>query len=409
MESIALAALVVLGYGLVSGRLEGTSVTGPMLFVAAGLALGGHGLGILETGFDQEGVRILAEATLVVVLFTDAIAIRLPQLEREIALPARLLGLGLPLTIAVATGVGALVLERLSLWETALVAAILAPTDAALGQAVVADERVPQRIRQTLTTESGLNDGLVLPVVTLFAALAAGTATAEPAVHWARFAAEQIGYGLSVGVIVGALGGRAVDRAVRAGWMDGVFRQLGTLAIGVGAFAASELVGGNGFIAAFLAGLAFGQVARDQCPHVADFAEDQAHLLALLTFLLFGAILVGPALDDLTPPIALYTLASLTVVRGVPVALSLLGAGLDREAVAFVAWFGPRGLASILFAVFALQQVALPHGDQVLTVVTWTVLLSVLAHGLTAAPWAGGLGARHRSRDPAGSLAPGDS
>lgn len=236
---------------------------------------------------------------------------------------AMLGGQGLPLTIAAGTAVGAALLKDLSIWGAALVAAVLAPTDAALGQAVVEDEQVPARLRETLATESGVNDGIVLPIVMLFAALAASGTELQPAGHWVGFAARQVGYGL---------------------------------ALGVGAFSAAETVGGNGFIAAFTAGLAFGHVARDQGPHVADFAEDQSHLLALVTFLLFGAILVGPALEDLTPPIGLYAVLSLTAVRGIPAALSLLGAGLDREAVAFLTWFGPRGLASILFAVFALQE-----------------------------------------------------
>jgi NhaP-type Na+/H+ or K+/H+ antiporter len=398
VESIALAAVAILGYGLVSARLHSTPITGPMVFLGVGMLFSETGLGVLELDFEQTAVRVLAEATLVVVLFTDAIMIRLPQLQREIAIPARLLGVGLPLTIVAGTAVGALLLD-VSLWEAALIAAILAPTDAALGKAVVTDERIPGRIRQALSTESGINDGVVLPVVTLFLALAIATGSEDPesSVHWLRYAAEQIGFAVLVGAVLGAVGGRAVDHAVRAGWMDGLFRQLSTLAIGVAAFAVSHLVGGNGFIAAFVAGLAFGQVARDQCPHVADFAEDQGELLSLLTFLLFGAALAAPALDELSPQIALYAVLSLTVVRILPVSISLVGARLDRKAVALAGWFGPRGLASILFGIVVLEESSMTPEDPVLLVVTWTVLLSVVVHGMTAAPLARRYGGQHET------------
>ncbi|MEX2550514.1 MAG: cation:proton antiporter, partial [Nitriliruptoraceae bacterium] len=264
-------------------------------------------------------------------------------------------------------------------------------TDAALGEAVVTDGRVPRRIRQTLSTESGLNDGTVLPLVMLFLALAASAQGLESAAYWIRFILEQIGLGVLLGALGGAAGGTLIDRAVRAGWMTPLFRQLGTLALAVTAFASAEWVGGNGFVAAFSAGLAFGQVARDQCPHVADFAEDEGHLLELVTFLLFGAILAGPAITEATVATVGYAILSLTVVRMVPVALSLMGSGLPFRQVAFVSWFGPRGLASILFALVVLEEAALSRTPQILTVVTWTVLLSILAHGLSAAPWAAAL------------------
>ncbi len=393
MESVALVALAILGYGLVSGRL-GTVVTGPIVFTAFGLLLGGAGFGVLELGSDETGVRILAEATLVVILFTGAISIRLPELEREIALPARLLGIALPLSIVLGTGVATLLFGGLGIWEAALIGAILAPTDAALGEVVVTDDRVPRRIRQTLSTESGLNDGIVLPIVMLFLALAARAEGQESAGYWIGFIVEQIGFGGLVGALGGAVGGVLIDRAVRAGWMNPVFRQLGTLALGITAFASAEWLGGNGFISAFSAGLVFGQVARDQCPHVADFAEDEGQLLELVTFLLFGAMLVGPAMADVTAPTLVYAILSLTVIRIAPVAVSLVGSGLPLGQVAFVSWFGPRGLASILFALVVLEEAQLDRTPEIVAVVTWTVLLSVVAHGLSAAPWVTALGRR---------------
>lgn len=292
-----------------------------MAFVAAGLLLGDGGLRVLDLGIDEEGVRVLTEATLALVLFVDAIQIKLPRLVDEAQLPGRLLTVGLPGTVLLGT-VTALLLFDLRLWEAALLAAVLAPTDAALGQAVVTNRDVPVRIRETLSVESGLNDGIALPLVTLFLGLAAGEGAALSGRSIVSFVGMQLGVGVLAGAVVGFLGGVVIDHAARRGWIDGGVRQLSTFAVAVCAFALSDLLGGNGFIAAFVAGLAFGQVAREQCPDAADFAEDECQLLTMLTFLVFGASLAGPALADAGGRTLLYAVLSLTVVRLAPVALS---------------------------------------------------------------------------------------
>ncbi len=399
MESLAIAAALVIGYGAVSRRLRTTVVTPPMIFVAAGLLLGEGGLGVLNLGLEEEGVRVLAEATLVVVLFVDAIELRLPRLVREAQLPARMLTFGLLGTVVLGT-LAALLLFDFQLWEAALLAAVLAPTDAALGQAVVTNRDVPARIRETLSVESGLNDGIALPLVTIFLGLAVGEETAASGRTIAALVGAQLGFGLLAGAAVGALGGVVIDGTVRRGWMDGLFRQLSTISVAVCAFAVAESVGGNGFIAAFVAGIAFGQVARDHCPHAADFAEDEGQLLTLLTFLVFGAALAGPALADAPQPqTLLYAVLSLTVVRMLPVAACLVGTGLTIPTVGFLGWFGPRGLASILFAVLILEEADLAVESTILTIVSWTVLLSVFAHGMSARPAASAY-ARHVSHMP---------
>ena len=243
---------------------------------------------------------------------------------------------------------------------------------------------MPARIRQALNVESGLNDGIMLPVITLLLALAAAGVELETPGFWAQFAARQIGFGVLVGVAAGYAGGKLIVWFSDRNWMEGGFRQLATLAVGVAAFAVSEILGGNGFVAAFVAGLAFGAAAREHCDGVYDFAEDEGQLLALLTFLFFGAALAGPALDQLTWRIALYALLSLTVVRMVPVAVSLVRSGLHPMTVAYVGWFGPRGLASIVFGLFILEEADLPLGDDLFLVVTWTVLASVFLHGVSS-------------------------
>jgi NhaP-type Na+/H+ or K+/H+ antiporter len=386
MTELAIVAGAVFAYALVSGRLESTVVTAPMVFVTAGILLGPWGVDVIELGLDEGAVRTLAEATLVLLLFTDAIRIDVMRLRAQTDLPGRLLGLGLPLTVVFGAAVAMLLLDGLGVWEAALVAAILAPTDAALGRAVVTDPRVPVRLRQGLNVESGLNDGLMLPLITLFLALAASGVDLETPAFWTEFVAKQVGFGVVVGGVIGGCGGWLIDRFSERGWVEGTFRQLATLTVGIGAFAGADLIAGNGFVASFVAGLAFGAVAREHCQGAYDFAEDEGQLLALLTFFFFGAAIAGPALGELEWRVVAYAAASLTVVRIVPVALALLGTRFHGPSVLFLGWFGPRGLASILFGLFVLEQANLPMADEMFLVVTATVLLSIFAHGLSAVP-----------------------
>ena len=391
MIELLLVALSVLGFAMVSGRLTMAPLTAPMVFTTIGLVVGVGGLGWFDLDLRGEAVSVLVEATLVLVLFTDAIRIDLGALRREALLPGRLLGLGMPLTILAGTGVALLVVPELGLAEAALLAAVLAPTDAALGQAVVSDRRLPVRVRQALNVESGLNDGVAVPVVTVLLAAVVAEEVGG-AGDWVTLAAEQVGYGVAVGLAIGLLGGWLLDRRVVAGAVEGVYRQLAALAIAATAYALSSVLDGNGFIAAFVAGLAFGRVARRQCSGVQDFSEDEGELLSAVTFLIFGAVVIGPALDQLSWRVVVYVVCSLTVVRMLPVLLALLGSGTRWRTRLFLGWFGPRGLASILFAVLVAEGTDSAAGETIFTIAAWTVLVSVFAHGVTAAPWAGRLG-----------------
>lgn len=384
MTTLALVAAIVFGYGLVSRRLQNWAVTGPMIMTAAGVLLGEAGLGVLDLHLDDEGIRLLAEVTLVLVLFVDAVAIRVPALRMDLRVPVRMLGIGLPLVVTLGGGVALLLLPELGLVLALLLGALLAPTDAALGQVVVTAEQVPLRLRQSLSVESGLNDGIALPVVTVLLGVAVGEVEGLSPGGIAVELVRVLGLGVAVGAGVGCVGGWLVDRATAADWITPILRQLASLALAVGAFAAAEAVGGNGFVAAFVAGLGFGVVARDRCPEISDFAEDEGTLLSLLTFLVFGATLLGDVVDQLTPRVALYALASLLLVRAVGVGASLLGSGLDRAGVAFLAWFGPRGLASVLFTILVLEEGAVPPQGLLVTTVAWTVGLSVVLHGVSA-------------------------
>ncbi len=386
-------ALFVLGYGLVSGRLERTIISGPMVFVWVGWLLGDGGIGLLDVEIDEEIVRIVIEITLVVVLFTDASRIDLGALRREFRLPLRLLGIGMPLTIGLGAAAALVLFPGFSVWEALVLAVVLAPTDAALGQAVVSSDDVPGRVRQTLNVESGLNDGIALPPLTIALALAGAAGDVGSASSWVRFAFSQVVLAAAVGAAVGYLGGKAVELATRTGWMTPTFERLSALGIAVAAFALAVQVDGSGFIAAFVAGLTLGNAARPICGHLHQFAETEGQLLTLVVFLFFGAALVTPNLAGAGWEVWVYAVLSLTVIRLAPVALSLLGAGLRPYTVAFLGWFGPRGLASIVFGFVVLEESGVAVDSEIFTVVVATVLLSVFVHGATAVPAARHYGA----------------
>ena len=393
---VALVAGFVIAFGLVSRKVEHSLITGPMVFVGFGLAIGTAGFDILDLDLASSGVELLAEATLGLLLFTDATRIDVARLRNKFTLPARMLVVGLPLAIAAGTALGVLLFD-VPVAIAALIAAILAPTDAALGEAVVTSESVPLRIRESLNIESGLNDGIALPAVTVFIALAAEDEGFSTATSWLRFAGQQIGYGILIGLAIGCVGGLAVRGASRRNMMAGVYRQLAVLGIAIAAFSVATEAGGNGFIATFVGGLAFGSIARVECAYAANFTDDLAHLLAMVSFIVFGAIVVGPSLDQVDWRVALYAVGSLLLVRPLAIAVSLLGSHLKWPTVAFLGWFGPRGLASILFGIVALEGIeAGARGsadfDLVFVVMSWTVLLSIVVHGISAGPGADAYG-----------------
>ena len=385
--SLAVVAAIVLGYAGVSRRLERSIVSAAMVFVTAGLIAGPEVLGWLDLQIGSQGVRVLAEATLTLVLFADASRIDMRLLRREVGLPVRLLGIGLPLTIAAGTVLAAAVLTRLTWPEALVLAIVLAPTDAALGQAVVTDKRLPSRIRQGLNVESGLNDGICVPL--LFIALAVAEAdenilSVSGAVH---IVLEEIGYGIVGGVAAGAVAALLLRfaqarRLVAEDWLQVIPLAGAALAYGIAA-----PLGGSGFIAAFVGGLAFGALHRREEDSEVTYLTDATGLvLAGVTFVVFGAVAFGPSLHVVDWQIALYAVLSLTVIRMVPVWLALLDSGARPPTVAYTGWFGPRGLASIVFAVLVLEGSELEHIETMTAAVAITVALSVFAHGVTAVP-----------------------
>jgi NhaP-type Na+/H+ or K+/H+ antiporter len=382
-------ALVVLAFAAVSRKLEGTAITAAMVFTGAGLLLGPKVLGVVEPSPGGETVKLLAEATLAVVLFSDAARIDLRALRQQLAVPARLLGIGLPLTIVAGCLAGLVVFGSLEWPEALLLGVMLAPTDAALGQAVVTLPSLPVRVRQSLNVESGLNDGLCVPVFVVVLAVASAEAGLVSDSHAVKVLVEQIGYGTIAGIVAGALSAAVIVLAGPRGLVEGSWLQIVPVAGAALAYSSAAALGGSGFIAAFIGGAVFGAVRRRIGGEVGYMLEELGGLLGAATFVVFGAALLEPALTRLSWQVVLYAVLSLTIVRMLPVALSLVGTGARRPTVAFLGWFGPRGLASIVFAVLTIEsRGTLPHESTVLNAVFVTIGLSVLLHGLTAAPLA---------------------
>ena len=387
--NLAVVAGGVIAIALVSARLSRWALTMPMVFVVLGALA--EVFGLVELGLEVEAVVVIGEITLAVILFGDAVRIDLRTLRHTLGLPARLLGAGLPLSIALGALIVAALQPALSIWEICLVAAILAPTDAALGQAVVEEPSVPVRIRQGLTVESGLNDGMVVPFVTVFFALAHGEAERGFG-EWVGFVANQVVVGAALGAVVGGAGGWLLTAASRRGWVEGIYAQLATLAVGVVAFAVATELGSNGFIAAFVGGLAFGGVCGgDRAARLDEYTEDTGHLLAMVAFFIFGNLFVTDALQQIGVGVVVCAVALLTVGRIAPVAVALSGTRSAWPTKLFVGWFGPRGLASILFGLLLLEE-DLDGATELFSIIAITVLLSVFAHGFTASAGASAYG-----------------
>ena len=384
--ALATVAFLLLVFAALSHRLKRSYVTLAIFFTSTGL-LAGPALGLLDLELGSEPIKLLAEATLTLVLFSDASRISIPALRREFSVPARLLGLGLPLTIAAGTVAGVTVLPGVSLVEALVLAVMLACTDAALGQAVVKDRRIPSRIRQGLNVESGLNDGLCVPLFFIAIAIAEADEGALSARGALELVAEEIGWGLVGGICRrGAAAPSRSERLGERGLAEAHWLQILTAATALLAAGIAHGLGGSIFIAAFVGGFVFGAVRRDVGGEVGYLVDQGGEVLNAVTFLMFGAVILGPLLDDLGWEALLYAVLSLTVVRMLPVALAMLGTRARPPTLAFLGWFGPRGLASIVFAVILVEEAALPHQETLLLAVVATVGLSVYAHGLSALP-----------------------
>jgi NhaP-type Na+/H+ or K+/H+ antiporter len=384
---IVVGAVVVL-FALAAERLGRSVITGPLVFTAIGLLIGPEATNLVDLDLDTEAVELLLTTALAVVLFVDATHINVRALRRGATTPARLLLIGFPAMLAAGFVAGVAVFPAISLVAVAAIATVLAPTDAALGQAVISNPKVPLGIRQCLSVESGLNDGLALPV--LFTVIAIGQAEEadEPARVLLEHLAREIGFGLVAGIAVGVLTVLAIRAADRLGLAPSAaavgLASFGALAVAAGLALALE---GSLMIGAFVVGIIVGPTVSRRGPGAHVFGENLAEVLTMLSFIVFGGVILSSELDSLSWQVALYAVLSLAVLRPLTVLLATVDDHDTPATIAFIGWFGPRGLASILFvATISGDSPEFPDLPMITSVMTWTVLLSIVAHGLTAWP-----------------------
>ncbi|MDH3977469.1 MAG: cation:proton antiporter [Gammaproteobacteria bacterium] len=384
--NLAIVAAFVFFYSLSSGGLEKTLFSGAIVYTAFGFILGPLGLGVLNLSVGMEGLRLLAELSLALLLFSDAANANLLELKRSFRIPEKLLLIGLPLIILLGFSVGVLIFDGLSLLEIAIIATILAPTDAALGKQVVTNLAVPGNIREGLNVESGFNDGICVPILLIFLAIETSAGgNGEAGVLALALVTEAIGTGVAVGIGFTYISVQLLRLVAERGWLTETWQQLPVPALAVTCFATAQVLGGSGFIACFVGGMLFGILAEAHKHKLLLAAEGTGDTLALITWVVFGAAVVGRSIDVLSWQVIAYALLSLTVIRMLPVFLVLMGSNLRTDEKLFIGWFGPRGLASIVFGLIVIEE-SLPGGRTISVTVVCTILLSIILHGITANP-----------------------
>ena len=401
---ILIIAVLVLLYGYISQGLSRLNISGPMVFVGLGLLISPLGLDISKVDIDAEFVTIIVEIALVLVLFSDAALLCLKSLRHSWQLPTRLLLIGLPLTIIAGTFIAQMIFPNQPAIYMLLLALLLTPTDAALGKAVVSDIKVPKDIRSTINIESGLNDGIVFPlVITVIAMITSGLTEASGGdSSWLSNVFTQVSVGALVGASIGYLGSKMSQFSISRNLMVASYKNLVPIALALLAFYLAETFQGNGFIAAFFAGLLAGNTCEQTREHIENFAESEGELLVLISFFLFGLAFVPNIIEYVTVEVCLYAFLSLTVLRMIPVIICLIGAKLitgklDFSTMTFIAWFGPRGIASILYVLIVAHEMGADKGlETVYATVMVTVLMSIFAHGISAQPLANWYSKHHK-------------
>jgi NhaP-type Na+/H+ or K+/H+ antiporter len=389
-EELGILAVFIFLYSVIAGRVERSIISGPIVFVIAGFLFGPMVLGWFDNPVTSNELRMLADLTLALVLFIDAANADLVILKKQLKIPTRMLLVGLPGVIALGIGFALIIFDSLSIYEAAILATMLAATDAALGKAVITNKAVPVRVREALNAESGLNDGLCVPILFVFIALAAGSSSDGTSLAL-TLVVQELGIGLLVGAGLSAVGAWALSACWKRGWVTAIWMQVTVVALAIACFSIAQSLHGSGYIAAFVGGGIFGFVARKSTHELVRAAEGTGETLALMTWIVFGAAVIGQVAEHFTWHVILYALLSLTVIRVLPIFLSLAGTGETASSKLFLGWFGPRGLASVVFAIIVLNN-DLPGGPLMAMVVACTVFFSLVAHGATANPMSQWLG-----------------
>ena len=393
---LAILALFIFIYSLVAGRVERSVISGPMVFVVVGFLIGPSALGWLNGSAASEDLRTLADLTLALVLFNDAASTNFSVLKRQFRIPSRMLLLGLPGVIVLGFGLAVLMFSGLSFYEAAILATMLAATDAALGKAVITNKAVPARLREGLNVESGLNDGICVPILLFFIALSVGGAHGEHSTSVTMLVVRELGVGMTVGLSLALVAAVSLRWCLKRGWGSEIWKQVTVVGLAIASFSLATSLHGSGYIAAFTGGMLFGYLAKESTHKLIFASEGTGEALALVTWLLFGAMVIGPAFKLFSWEAVIYSALSLTVVRMLPIFLSLAGLGESVSSKLFLGWFGPRGLASIVFAIMVINA-GVPNGELIALVVICTVLMSLVAHGISANPLANWLGKKEGS------------
>jgi len=384
---IFIIAFIVLVYGFFSKYLEKLNISGPMIFLLFGIILSPLGFNLIEIPLNSEAVKIVAEIALIIVLFTDSSSLSLKEFKFEWRISARLLFVGLPITIIFSTYIATLFFPQEPFLYLILTALILAPTDAALGKAVVTDKLVPKKIRASINVESGLNDGIVFPLLITVLLLIMSHQELGNDNSWITYLFKQISLGFIVGAFMGYLGAKTLSTSVQRSWVKDVYKNLSPVALAILVYYTAEYLGGNGFIAAFVSGAFFGNFSNLVDSTRENFLESEGEVLILISFLVFGLSFIPATIEFWNLKIVIYSILSLTLFRMIPVALSLIGLGLSFKSKLFIGWFGPRGIASILYVMTVAHKIEMVKVSNTLfSVITLTILMSIILHGLSAKP-----------------------
>lgn len=396
--ALIFAALMIFIFGLFSRLSERSFITAPMVFVAVGILIGPLGFGLFELQVNSGLVSVITEITLILILFIDASTINPKQLFQDRKVPVRLLFVGLPLTMVLGILVGWFLFPGMDIWVIAIMALILSPTDAALGQAVIKSETVPERVRRWVSVESGLNDGIALPLILVCIAALSAEGAQGGIKYWSLFMLQQLIFGALLGSLIGLMGGTLVEIMSKRGWMNNTFQRLTSISLALLCFAGAELFHGNGFIAAFFGGLMLGTKTPEIRERIQEYGEAEGQQLSLFVFLGFALLMVPKALPQWDTFVWIYAILSLTVIRMLPVAIGLLGAKLNIATIGFIGWFGPRGIASVLYLLIVVGELGVEGYEKAFSVVVLTVLLSVFLHGVSAVPLSSRYGRDHSDR-----------
>ena len=381
-------ALVVLGYGFFSKALNRVNISGPMVFTAIGILLSPLILGGKPINPNGEAVQIVAEVALITILFSDAVFINLKHLlsHENWRIPTRLLFVSLPISIILAYFTAKLFFPNEDNLYLLLLALFLAPTDAALGKAVVSDKRIPERVRNAINVESGLNDGIVFPILLTVLALISGSGEGD---GWLVYVLKQIFIGAVAGSFIGYIGAKITQKAIEKGYMEHQYRNLTPIALAIFAYYMAEFVHGNGYISAFFTGLLYGNIAPNLRKSVEEFAESEGEFLVMISFLIFGLVFVPDMVEYLNFNVIIYALISLTLIRMIPIVIGMGRLNVDMPTRFFISWFGPRGIASILYIIVAVHKLGSIQGhEEIFATASLTILLSIILHGISAQPLA---------------------